>query len=287
MTGLALTLVLAAAFIHATWNFLAKRAGAGGAPFVWLFSALSAIIYLPLALGVLLIQRPPLGTLSLCFILGSATLHLGYFLMLQKGYQTGDLSLIYPLARGTGPTLSTIAAILFFGERPTLLALGGALLVVSGVVILTSGPHLLKQNNLHQSLMFGLLTGTLIGSYTLWDKYAVSILLVPPLLLDYGSNLGRIVMLAPYARRHWAEVLHEWRTHRFEAIGVASLSPLAYILVLTALKFTPVSYVAPTREVSVLIAVALGTGLLKEGNALRRLSAASLIILGVIGLALN
>ncbi|MDX1523987.1 MAG: EamA family transporter, partial [Anaerolineae bacterium] len=243
MTGLALTLVLTSAFIHASWNFLAKRAG-GGAAFVWLFALLSVIIYLPLAIGILLVQRPQLGPTELFFILGSAVLHLGYFLMLQRGYSVGDLSLIYPLARGTGPTLSTLAAITFFGERPTVLAMAGTALVVTGVFILTGGPLILSRDKGRQSIIFGLLTGFIIAGYTLWDKYSVGVLLIPPLLHDYGANLGRTIMLAPYARRHWDEVVTEWRTHRLEAIGVASLSPLAYILVLTALAFTPVSYVA-------------------------------------------
>ena len=286
MTGFALTLVLAAAFVHATWNFLAKRAG-GGAAFVWLFAFLSAIIYFPLTAAIIFFQRPAFGPTELLFMGGSAALHLAYFLMLQRGYQDGDLSLVYPLARGTGPTLSTLAAILFFGEQPTFLALVGALLVISGVFVLTGGIALLKKSNARQSIVFGLLTGILIASYTLWDKYSVSVLLIPPLILEYGSTLGRVFMLAPYAYHHWDKVLTEWHIHRREALGVACLNPLSYLLILTALIFTPVSYLAPTREVSTLIAVLMGAGLLKEGNLSRRLSAASLIVLGVVALAFN
>ncbi len=286
MTNLALTLVLSSAVLHATWNFLAKRAN-GGTAFVWLFALLSVIIYFPLAIGILIIQRPQLGPIEITFIIGSAVLHLGYFIALQQGYRVGDLSLIYPLARGTGPTISTVAAIILFSERPTWVALGGTLFVVAGVFVLTSGSVSLQGRNSRQSIFFGLLTGLLIASYTLWDKYAVGVLLIPPLLFDYGSNVGRILIFAPYAYRHWDEIVTEWQTHRLEAIGVACFSPLAYILVLTALAFTPVSYVAPVREISVLIVVIMGTGLLKEGQVVRRLVAALLIIVGVIGLALN
>ena len=286
MTGFALTLVLAAAFVHATWNFLAKKAG-GGPEFVWLFSFLTALLYLPLNLGLIIWLQPTFGWPELISMLGSAALHLAYFLMLQQGYRNGDLSLVYPLARGTGPTLSTVAAILFLGEHPTSLALIGALLVVGGVFVLTGGPTIFKRDNLAPSLTFGLLTGLLIAGYTLWDKHAVSVLLIPPLLLDYGSTLGRMVMLAPYARRHWPAVRHHWRDHRWEVIGVACFNPLSYILVLTALTFTPISYIAPAREMSVLLVVLMGTGLLKEGDAPRRLIAAGLIVLGVVTLALN
>jgi multidrug transporter EmrE-like cation transporter len=66
-------------------------------------------------------------------------LHTGYFLLLQRGYRTGDLSLVYPLARGTGPVLATAAAVAFFEERPSLLALSGLVLVAAGVFLLAGG----------------------------------------------------------------------------------------------------------------------------------------------------
>src|SRR5215207_1916787 len=115
MTVVALGLVLAAAFVHATWDWLAKRAS-GGAAFVWLTAALSTILYAPIVLIVLVVEYPQLGQIDALFIIGSGIIHIGYFLTLQRGYQVGDLSLVYPLARGTGPILSTIAAVLFFHE---------------------------------------------------------------------------------------------------------------------------------------------------------------------------
>src|SRR4030067_3686950 len=110
MTAFALALVLPAAFAHASWNFLAKRAG-GGAAFVWLFAALSTLFYAPLAVFIYVWQKPDLGWIQIGFMAGSALIHVGYFLLLQRGYRIGDFSLLYPLARGTGPTLSTTASI--------------------------------------------------------------------------------------------------------------------------------------------------------------------------------
>src|SRR5918992_6257053 len=122
MTLFALVLVLAAATFHATWNLLAKRVGEGGAVFVWLFGFLAALIYAPLAVVVVSLERPNFGPEVLVFMFGSGLLHLGYFVLLQRGYAVGDLSLVYPLARGTGPLLATAAAIVLFGERPGALA---------------------------------------------------------------------------------------------------------------------------------------------------------------------
>ena len=286
MTAFALALVLSAAFIHAGWNFLAKRAGEGGAAFVWLFAALSSLFYAPRAVFIYFWQQPYIGPLQLGFMAGSALIHVAYFLILQRGYRVGDLSLVYPLARGTGPTISTFAAILILGERPTPLAIVGALLVAAGVFFLagTAGG---SKGSRKWGAGYGLLTGAIIAAYTLWDKYAVSALLIPPLLQDYCTTLARVFMLGPVALRKWGDVKREWRVHRKEAIGVALLCPLSYIMVLTALISAPVSYIAPAREVSILIGAIMGSRLLAEGDAGRRLPAAAAIVAGVIALAVG
>jgi drug/metabolite transporter (DMT)-like permease len=286
LTAWAISLILVAAFIHATWNFLAKRAS-GHATFTWLFAALSALLYTPVAMAVVVFNQTTISLVQAGFMAGSAVLHTAYFLLLNQGYRAGDLSLVYPLARGTGPLLSTIAAILFLGERPSALALAGGLLIVAGIVVLTSSPPKPSRGKSRTAVSYALLTGTFIAGYTLWDKQAVSAFLIPPLVLDWGANLGRALLLTPLALRHWDKVIIEWKNHRFEAFGVALLAPLSYILVLTALQFTPVSHVAPAREISILIGAAMGARLLGEGDVRRRLAGASAMMLGVVALALG
>lgn len=286
MSLLALFLVLTAAVIHATWNLLVKRVG-GGPTFIWLFASLSILIYSPVILLVILLQRPHFGPMQLLFIVGTGIIHIGYFLILQQGYRVGDLSLVYPLARGTGPTLATIGAIIILGERPSPLGLAGAALIIVSLFVFTGGPSALRQSGNHTAVMYGLLTGVFIATYTLWDKHAVSTLMIPPLIQDMGSSVVRSVALAPFAARRTHEVRHLWTKHRLEAIGVAVLSPLAYILVLTAMSFTPVSYVAPAREVSILIGTLMGARLLSEGHTSRRIVAAAAMVVGIAALALG
>ena len=287
MTAFALVLVLAAATFHATWNLLAKRAGDGGAVFVWLFGSLAMVIYAPLAVVVVLLERPHLGLEALVFMFGSGVLHLGYFVLLQRGYSVGDLSLVYPLARGTGPLLATAAAIVLLGERPGALALVGIALIATGVVLLSAEPGSTRKAGLRGGVIYGLLTGAFIAAYTIWDKHAVSALLIPPLLQSWVTTLVTTGLLTPLAVRHRGKVLAIWREHKIEALGVAVLSPLSYILVLTALVFTPVSYVAPAREISILIGAAMGASLLAEGDVRRRLVAATVMVLGFAALALG
>ena len=286
MTLWALALILVAAFIHATWNLLNKKAS-GHATFTWLVAGLSAVFYTPVAAAVFFFWHAKIGAVEIGFMAGSALLHTGYFVLLNQGYRVGDLSLVYPLARGTGPLLSSIAAIIFLGERPSAIALTGALLIIVGVVVLSGNPTKLRQTGAQEAISFALITGTFIAAYTLWDKQAVSRFAISPLLLDWGANLGRAILLTPFALGYWQNTRVEWRDHRAEAIGVAVLAPLSYILVLTAMQFTPVSYVAPAREISILIGTAMGTRLLAEGDVHRRLAAAAAMVVGVVALAVG
>ena len=280
MTLLALALVVTSAFMHAGWNFFAKRAG-GGVVFTWLFAALTAVLYAPVGIFYWRWQNVRLDSLTLFFIGGSAVIHIAYFLLLQRGYRIGDLSLVYPLARGSGPLLATLGAVLFLGERPTVLALTGTLLIVVSVVVLTGGPRALRG----AAVLYGLATGVCIAIYTVWDGYAVSRLAAPPLIFMWLSESFRALLLSPSVLGNPRELRDTWRQHRLEAIVIAVLSPLAYIFVLTALTFTPVSYVAPAREISILIGALLGARLLAEGDVRRRLLAASGMVVGVIFLA--
>ncbi len=285
MSTLALGLVLLSAILHATWNLLAKRAQ-GGASFIWLYDVLSLVLYAPLVLVYILLTRAHLSTQMVIFILVSGLLELAYLLVLQRGYRVGDLSLVYPLARGTGPLLTTVIAVLVLGERPTPLALLGTGCVVSGVMLIAWNSRGPKERNFRLALLYGVLTGCCIAAYTLWDKEAVSAGHLAPLVLYYGTVCLRVPLLTSYALQHWREIRFHWRVHRLEAAGIALLNPLSYILVLSALVFTPVSYIAPAREVGVLFGTLLGIRLLAEGDARRRLLAAGIIVAGILALAL-
>lgn len=286
VTAPAIALVLSAAVLHATWNYLAKRCY-GGIPFVWLNSILACAVYAPLTALLLLTTPLPFGTSQIVAILGSAALQLVYFLSLTRGYQVADLSLVYPLARGTGPLLATVAAILLLGERPSALALSGAGLIAVGIFVLAGDPRKLRQAGATRGVIFALITGVAIASYTLWDKQAVAQYLIPPLLLNWSIASIHAVVLLPFARQRWDAVRREFRDHWRLVLGVSILSPLAYILVLTALTFSPVSYVAPMRESSVLIGTLIGARLLSEGDTRRRLIGAAVIVAGVVAVGLG
>lgn len=89
----------------------------GGVPFIWLFTAIAAVVYTPLAIGVVIYEKPEIGIWQLAIIMASILAHLGFFLVLQKGYKKGDLSLVYPIARGTGPLLTCVLAVAFLASH--------------------------------------------------------------------------------------------------------------------------------------------------------------------------
>ncbi|WP_417524621.1 EamA family transporter [Marinovum sp.] len=274
-----LALVLAAALCHATWNVCLKKVNAGP-ELVWLFSILSVVIYAPLALWVIVAQAPRFGPPELLFLIGSTALHMAYFLLLQTGYRKGDLSVVYPIARATGPLLSTGFAIAVLGETISPQMALGAAVIVSGVVMLSGGLKIRGRQAL-VSLGFGLAAGGLIGSYTVWDAYSVSVVMISPLLLDYVSSAARTVLLTPLALRRRVALRATWATHRGAVLAIAVFNPLAYILVLYAMTFTPVAYVAPVREVSVVLTVLAGSLILGEGHLRRRAGWAVVIVAGM------
>ncbi len=286
MTGLAISLVLGAALIHASWNYLLKKSG-GGIGFVWAFAALSALFYAPLAAAVIYFQHFRFSAMALAFIFASAVLHTAYYLLLDRGYRHGDLSIVYPLARATGPFLTVVVAVALLGERPSAVAMCGAALIIGGAFFLAASPAKLREAGALRGVAFALLTGCTIAAYTLVDKQAVSVVLVPPLLLDWGTNLGRVIVMAPLALRRRDQVKAAWMHQKKAVILVALLCPLSYILVLTAMVFTPVSYVAPAREISILFAALMGAHWLQEGDVPRRIAAAAAMTLGVVALAIG
>ena len=281
MSSETVALVLAAATLHAGWNFLAKWSG-GGPALAALTTAVSACLYGTVLLFVLPSDNALDGTLLTAAALSGA-LHAGYFLSLQRSYRTGDLSFVYPLTRGIGPLVALPAAILLLGERPTLAGLAGALLIIAAVLSLTRGIGTPRPTGANHAVV----TGVFIAAYTLWDKHAVSALDLAPLLYLWAVNTGEALFICPLLWTHASQVKILWRERRAAVLAIAVASPAAYLLILLALKHAPVSFIAPAREVSVVIGAAMGGRMLSESQAHRRIVAAVMIVVGFAAIALG
>ncbi len=309
MSPTAIALVLAAAVAHASWNLFGKQAAATGAAFfIWLVAACVTIGYLPVVAVAAIATRPHLAGLNWLFLAGTGVLHSGYFLFLQLGYRLGDLSVAYPVGRGTGALLAALAGIVLLGERPGPVTGAGIIAIIVGVVaiglpgragqttdagpaadagpVADAEPAAVPRAS-RTTIGFALATGAFIACYTIWDKYAVASLHTEPILQGYAGFPVMAAAFAPIVLRDRQRLAWVWRSQRRQVLGTALLSPLAYILVLVALSFTAVSVVAPAREVSVLFGVLLGRRLLGEGNLARRLAAAAAIVAGIIAVAIG
>lgn len=283
MPLIAFAAVLLAATTHALWNLAAKKA-AHARHFVWMYSMGSVLVYTPPVLWILFSERPQFEAVHWLALCATAILHLCYSLSLQAGYRASDLSLVYPLARGSGPLLSFFAAVLLLGESITWISVAGVVLVVSGILLvsgLTREPHQAPR----LGIAYGLMTGVFIAAYTINDGWAVKVLLISPFIVDYAGNLFRVIVLTPAVLRDRERARREVREYYRPALVVSTLGPMGYILVLYAMKIAPISHVAPARELATLIGAYFGARLLKERAAPARLAGAACIVAGVIALA--
>lgn len=283
----ALSLVILAAVLHAVWNLYAKRSS-GGFVFVWLTNVVATAWLVPLAVLVLYGARATVAAYFPALLLAAAltsTFHLSYTLMLLRAYKSGDLSLVYPVVRGTGPLLAAIVGILAFHEPANALTIAGTILIVGSAFALGIDRRAREHGHVRAALAFGVLTGAMISCYTLWDKFVVGNLGYAPLAYFAANITIQTLVSAPLALRERAKPLAEWRVNRVPILVVGVLSPLAYLLILFALVHAPVSLVAPMRELSIVIAVVLGRFVLKEPVGRRRAIAGVAIALGVIALS--
>ncbi len=293
MSLAALALVVLAGLIHAIWNIAAKKAG-GDVRFAAFSALMMMVIWAPLGLWLGWSAVPLWGAKEWTLVAVSGALHVLYYIVLLRGYRKSDLTVVYPLARGSGPLLSSLVALFLLGERVTLFGAFGVAAVVGGVFLIAGGPGLFraaqdptKKARVRIGMAYGLATGVFIASYTVVDGYAVKVVLMSPILVDYFGNFVRVTLLLPplLADRSTAAVL--WRAQWKYALVVATLSPIGYVLVLFAMQTAPLSHVAPAREVSMLFAALIGGQLLGEGDRALRIVGAACIAFGVMALALG
>ena len=287
----ALALVLSAALLHAIWNIVAKKAG-GNHHFALITVLLTSVLWAPAAIWFGINEWQRWGLLEWGVLAASAVVHVLYFTVLLTGYRKSDLTVVYPVARGSGPLFAVVGAVVILGERLTALGVAGVLVLCGGVWLIAGGPALWRHSHdpalrerALSGVRWGMFTGLLIASYTVIDAYAVTVLLIGPVLVDYVGNLLRVPILLPTSLRDWPGFRRAWHGQWRHALVVAALGPLAYVLVLYAVTMAPLSHVAPAREVSMLFAALIGGRLLGEGDRGLRLAGAACIAAGVIALA--
>ena len=290
MTAVSLILVLLAAVAHASWNLLLKRAD-DPEVFAWCLLVVATVLLAPL--GVVLFFYNSVDVTGLWFILATIALHVLYFNLLARGYVQGDLSLVYPVARGMGPMLVPVLAVVFLNEKIEPLAIGGIAAIIGGIYTISwwGNFHQLLRSPLlflkSAGMRYAVLTGLTIAVYSIVDKEGVGH--VQPLLYMYFLTIGTAAMLAPYVLFHKGvkSVRTEWRANAVPITIAGLFTFAAYGLVLTAFSLSRVSYVAPAREVGIVIGVMLGVFLLKEPFGRGRLLGSGFVVAGLALIALS
>jgi drug/metabolite transporter (DMT)-like permease len=274
-------MVLAAAVLHAVWNLAAKRCHGDPYVFVWCYMLGSAVLCLPVGVALAAAAPAHWSWRLLAGPLVSAVLHIVYSLVLQAGYRRADLGVVYPVARGVGPLVTMVVAVAVLGERPGVAALAGGLLVLAGITVVTTVRRPRGGLPGANGVAYGIATGAMIASYTLWDDHAVTVWRLSPVVYFAFAVTVQAALLTPLAlrRRH---VVRPMVTGHWRELGtVAVLSPAAYVLVLVAMRTLPVTIVAPARESSIVIGSLLAWLLFREAQPVRRLTGAAVVLAGI------
>jgi drug/metabolite transporter (DMT)-like permease len=270
-----LGIVLTAAILHALWNALVKASGDRSITLglIALGHCVPAFFLLPF------VDFPAAAAFP--YIIASTVIHWAYYYYLNISYRFGDLSLIYPIARGCAPVMVALGAMLWADETLSVMAWTGILIVSGGIMILAT-----VRNTDKRGIIAALLTSAIIAAYSIVDGIGIR---------ASGAPIGYVVWLFAAEICVAAFVLGT-RFDRAKTIarkalflGIAGgvISGLAYGLALYAKTLAPIGIVSAVRETSVIFAALIGVIWMGEGPATRRLIAALVVAVGVVFLALS
>ncbi|MCJ7833390.1 MAG: DMT family transporter [Deltaproteobacteria bacterium] len=278
MSLIVFLLIILSAFLHATWNFAAKKAS-GNFYVVYLGLLISCILIFPLLFT--LSVSDIFNTRAFPYVLATGTIHAVYFFALAKAYEHGDISSAYPVARGTGVAGTALIAFFCLNETITLVGLLGIASISFGTLFV-GWKHSQQKGHL-KGLLFALLVGAMIVSYSIVDKLGVGIM--NPVAYIFGLWIFATLWLTPYVlifkRRELSLAWKDYKKHSF-IIGAGSL--VTYLLILFIYRIAPVSYVVALRELAVAIGALMGFVFLGEKFTGIKIVGITLIVLGMIAI---
>lgn len=290
MTFTAALLVILSATTHAYWNFLLKRSG-GTQLFVGLSKVGEVVMFAPFFLALV---APKIARFDGLFMLAAvgAVFVLVNYVCLAWAYRHGDLSFVYPMARGSILLFLPLLAFVTVGERVSAMGAFALALIVCGIVALqlpslewralSSLGHRLR----NPATTFALLAAFAAACYTLWDKHAVQ--RVPAFAYIYLYTAITAVAYGAFIWRRYprTEVAAQWRAHRWPILQVGFLNITSYLLVLVALRTGTSSYVIGLRQLSIAFGVLLGWWLLREQVSVPKRVGVVLIVSGCLAVGL-
>ena len=269
--------VMLAAVLHPAWNGMVKKHKDK-------VISVSAIVFghVPMALVVMLFM--PLPTLeSVPYIILSAIIHQGYQVYLISAYKFGDLTKVYPVARGTGPIVATLISILVLGVVFSKFQIISIILISFGIIIL----GLLSKNsqNSNKTLIYSLATGFFIGIYSLTDGYGARISLSPLSFLGWSFILNAMIFPFTLKLMNYSNVFNRVIKEAKLVFWVGgTLSYIVYAIVVWAFTKAPIPLVGALRESGIIFSIIIGIFFLNEKISINKVISIILIFLGVAGL---
>jgi drug/metabolite transporter (DMT)-like permease len=276
MAGIAFLLVLLSAVLHASWNFLTKRVS-GNLSVLYIGMTVMCVVLLPFVL--FLWKSEPLTPSAYPFVIATGIVHALYFLALSQAYKYGNISTVYPVARGFGVIGTAIVAIAALNENVSLLGLCG--IVSTGLGIFVIGMHVTEGSESRKGLLFAVLVGFTMIGYSIIDKSAMAT--VHPVLYVFWLLLLSMLLLTPYmviARRR--ELAIAWKQYKKYALIIGLGATAGYLLILYVFRMAQVSYVVTVREFSVVLGSFLGVLLLREAISVKKLVGIFMVVAGLI-----
>ena len=291
MNGTVIALVLASAVLHASWNFAMRRAR-GDLMVLWLSLMLAGVVGMPAAIAYGLWYPPQAA--GLWYLLASCVLSAFFFSLLGKAYEGGEISLVYPVCRGTGVALTALIALVLAIDPLRPLALAGILAVVTGILLIGLG-HVNNGPGGHgkaHSIGLAILVGVFIAAFSVADKLGVSARQegfwpgghMHPVIYVCGQYFGTAVFMIPYVlTRPGRQIAEAWNRRRIYVLFIGPASLVTYLLILMAYNLGgPVSSIVAFRELAVVLGCVLGFAVLKESMPARKLAGIASVLAGLV-----
>ena len=283
------TLVLLSASIHVFWNALVKKCE-DKASFAWLSHITSVFVFLLPAFVISRIYRPgPISPQLLILACISGWFEAMYIITLYGAYETADLSVVYPLSRGIAPIFILMVASTFVSDSVNLIGSIAVLVILLGMTCVAfSVKNLSSDKDIAKGVMLAIITGAMIAGYHLVDRRAMEISTrVNPLEYLFIMQSFQLIFLTAWAllsSKRRKTIMHEWHVNKRGVLIVGAFTPLAYFLIIWALKYGNVTYIAAGRNVGIVISVIAGLLIFREPVGRLRAIGAILITIGIAGL---
>ncbi len=278
MTLTVLLAVLFSAIFHASWNFVLRK-HTGNMPLLWAGMFLIAVPIVPIGYAMTPAGESAIPTMeAFSYIACSGIVHGLYFILLARAYQEGAISVVYPVARGTGVALTTVISTSFLGEQLSLVGVFGIVAIIVGIVLIR-GFRMKDAKN--RGVGFALATGISIAAYSILDGRGAN--LVHPVFYLGTTDALACLLITPYVlHRYRGMICDELQQHWRAAVFVGSASMVGYLIILYAFTLGTVSYIVAAREFSVVIGAVLGVRILGEPMRRAGLIGIAAILLGLL-----